>query len=446
MRRYLLTLLFISTAVAKTIAQEVTPLSLEECINYAMRHNYLVKNAKLDVQIQNAQSNQIQAGALPRITGKGEIDDNLNAQQAFLPAEFFGGPKGSFQAVTFTPHYAGSAYINGTQTLFDGTLLVALRAKKTILELSRMNGEVTKETIRYNVTRSYYSLAIAYRQFSVIQNTLGYARHLEHDVNITYKSGFAEKIDVERTSVQVNNLANDSLRVANILATSEQMLKYQMGMDITTPIVLTDTNMAAQETEAMSLLNEDEDYNRVPEYNLLTIGLRLNEFNVKRYQLAALPTLNTFGNVGYNYSSNKFKDLLPGGAGYLFSSIVGLQLNVPIFSGFLRTNQLREAKLNVEKNKNNIAYVKQGLDFQTAAARTILTNNLIQAKSQKSNLEVAKDVLDLAQKKYKAGVGSNIEIDQAQTALAQAQNNYFNALLDVITAETDLKKALGLLK
>jgi len=173
--------------------------------------------------------------------------------------------------------------------------------------------------------------------------------------------------------------------------------------------------------------------------------LKLNEYNVKRYQYAGFPTLNAFGSMGYNYPTSQFSGLFYW-PNYLFNSVVGLQLNVPIFNGFMRTNQVREAKLNVEKSQNNIENIKLTIDFQVASSRTSLKNAVLQAQSQHRNLDVSDDVLDLAQKKYKAGVGSNIEVNQAQTDRLSAQTNYFNALLDVINAEADLKRALGMLK
>ena len=112
----------------------------------------------------------------------------------------------------------------------------------------------------------------------------------------------------------------------------------------------------------------------------------------------------------------------------------------------MRANQVTEARLNIEKSKNDIANAKLGIDFQEASSRTSLKNAVLQTQSQHANMDLAQDVLDLAQKKYKAGVGSNVEVNQAQNDLLQAQNNYFSSLLDLINAEADLKKALGMLK
>ena len=448
MRRFHLVLINMVFATAVATAQQATPLSLEACMDYALKHNYNIKNAQIDVLIQKAQNKQTIAAAYPHINGKAELDDFLNPQQTFIDASSFpgsGAPKGTIIGFPFSIPYAGSASISGSQLIFDGSVFIAVKARNTLMELSKLNGAVTEENIRYNIYKAYNSLVIAYRQYDIIKNSLVYARSLEHDLIVTQQNGFAEKIDVERTSVQVNNLATDSIRIGSLLTVSEQMLKYQIGMDLNTPIILTDTALEQRKQNTIGLLNEDEHYDKVPEYSLLKTTLKLNEFNLMRYHYAALPTLNIFGAAGYNYAADKFTEIMSP-SNYAFNSMVGLQLNISIFNGLLRQNQVAETKLNIEKSKNSIEYLKQSIDFQAATSRTTLKNAVLQVQSQKRNMELANDVLDLAQRKYKAGVGSNLEVTQAQTDQLRAQTNYFSALLDLINAEADLKKALGLLK
>ena len=434
-------------------AQDTTYLSLDDCMKYALKHNYTARNSHLDVLIQEAQVKETLAAAYPHINGKAEFDDYVNPPVLLVPANAFssfggggGGPinKDSTISLSFTPKYSASATLTGSQTIFDGSVLVALKARKSVLELARQNAAVTDEMIRYNIFKAYNSLVIAYRQQEIANKSIAYARKVEQDLIVTQKAGFAEKIEVERTIVQVNNLVTDSIKLENLLAVSEQTLKYQMGMDINTPIVLTDTNVAEHKQETMSLLEEESDYNRIPEFRLSDAALKVNEYNVQRYKLAALPSLNAIASTGYNYATDNFTDLFH--KQYIFSTLVGLQLNVPLFNGMLRVNQLREAKLNVEKSKNNIEFAKQNIDFQTARSRTTLKNAILQVQSQHRNLELANDVLDLSEKKYKAGVGSNLEVTTAQSQQLLAQTYYFSALLDLINAEADLKKALGLLK
>jgi len=447
MRKIYLALVSILYLTANATGQDAksVPLSLQQCMDYALQHNYTIKNAQLDVQIQKAQVNEQISAAYPHMNLKADLTNFNVPQRSFIDAGYLGGPPGVIEAFPFSLNYSSDVSVTTSQVLFDGGVFVAVKARNTVVELARLNGAVTEETVRYNVYKAYNSLVIAYRQYDIIKESLNYARSLEHDVVVTKENGLAEKIDVERASVQVNNLTSDSISIGNLLSTSEQLLKYQMGMDINTPIILTDTVLEQRKQNTVELLNEQESYDRIPEYNVANTALKLNEFNLRRYQLQGIPSLSAFWGYGSNYGEDKFNEVFNFN-NYWANSTLGLTLTMPIFNGLLRKNQVTEAKLNIEKAKNNIAFLKETIDFQAATSRTTVKNNLLQVQSQRRNMELAGDVLDLAQKKYKAGVGSNLEVTQAQTDLLRAQTNYFSALLDLINAQADLKKALGLLK
>lgn len=435
---------------ASAHAQQPVKLSLDDCINYALKNNLTVRNAHIDALISEAQVKQTTAAAMPHVNGKADFSYSYIVPAQFIDASTFPTPgvvvpKGTIIPISFALPYSASANITTSQLLFDGSVIVALQAKNTVVELAREREHVTQESLRHSIYKSYNALVIARKQFDIIRSSLTLARSMELDLIKTREAGFAEKIDVERTSVQINNLATDSMKVANMLTVAEQVLKYNMGMDINTSIVLIDTNIERRSENSLSLMGEKENYERIPEYNVLLMALKLNEFDLKRYRLSALPSVNGFWSYGQNYGSNKFNNMF-NFDWYAPSSILGVSINAPIFNGFLRQNQVREAKLNIDKTKNNIDYLKQSLDFQAATARTTLKNSVLQVQSQKRNLELSASVLDLAQKKYKAGVGSNLEVTTAQTELLRSQNNYFSSLLDVVNAEADLRKSLGLLK
>jgi outer membrane protein TolC len=438
---------FILLFSAAARAQQPTPLSLEACYDYALKHSYTVKNAQLDVLIQQAQVDQTKSAAYPHVNGKVDFNNFNVPQRSFVDASSFspGIPKGTIVPIAFTLPYAASAAVTTSQVFFDGSVLVALQARKAVMELAYQTEKVTEENLRYSIFKSYHSLVVSYHQFGLVKKSLDIARELEHDVLVTNQNGLAEKIDVERASVQVNNLANDSLRIGNMITLAEQVLKYQMGMDINAPIVLTDTSVEAHRTDALKLLEREEDYDRVPEFSLAKTALKLNEYNLRRYRLSAVPSLAGYWAYGSNYGAINASDLFKFN-NYWASSTLGLSLNVPIFNGLMRVNQVHEAKLNIEKSQNNIDNLKYSLNFQATSARTALKNAILQTRSQRRNVDLSNDVLDLAQRKYKAGVGSNLEVTQAQGDLIRSENGYFSALLDIINAEADLKKALGLLK
>jgi len=424
-----------------------TPLSLQDCIDFAMHNADTIKNARLAIRKQNEENNQIKAGALPRINGKGEFDDFVNPQQSLLPLGFIDGKPedlNKFTPVQFSPKYTANTSLTGNQALFDGTLLVALKARKTVMEVATQAAKLTEENVKYSIQKAYFAVIVGIQQQKTLAISLATAREMMHDVDALYKAGFEEKIAVERTQVQLTNLETDSLRTASLLETGKQALKYTIGMDINQPVELTDTSITDNVNTAIVLVTEELDYAKRTEYQLSLGTIKLLDYNLKRYQLAAYPTLNAFGNMGYNYGSNTFSDLTKFNGTYLFSSLVGLQLNVPIFNGFLRRSQVNEAKIDLELAKNRLHLLKQSLDFQTAQAQTTLKNALLAVNKQKLNLELSNSVLDLSRKKAKAGVGSNLEVNQAQTDLLLSQNNYYTALLDVINAQADVQKALGM--
>lgn len=451
MRRLILSLTFITTLlpfIGK--AQDVTALSLQDAMDYAVKNNYTARNARLDVLIQQAKNAEITGMTLPQIRGEGKYTQYTDIPPQFFPAEFgaFLNPgttvtPGTFIPVTLSPVYASGATFSGSQILFDGSVLVALQARKAVMTLAEQNAKLSEEDIRYNVQKAYYSFVIAQRQYNILKESLKNARELFSDLQAMKNAGFVEKIDVDRATVQVNNLATDSMRIGSLIEVSEQLLKFRMGMKIEQPISLTDTVVEDNLSTARTLLADDVNYANRTDYSLLQSQLRLNEYDLKRYKLSALPSLSLFGSAMFNYATNTFKDLVKRENTYVFSSLWGLQLSVPITDGLQRRNRVKQARLNIEKTENNIENLKLGIDFQTAQSRTTLKNSLLTLESQRRNMDLGNTVLDLARRKYKEGVGSNIEVTQAQTELLQTQNNYFQALVDVINAQADLQKALG---
>lgn len=438
-------LLFLTAALpfAGSAQSARLPLSLQDATQYALTHSDSIKNARLNVPLQEARNKQITANALPHVSADGSFNAYINQVQTFIPGDFFGQP-GVFTPVTFTPKYSTGLSGTASQLLFDGSVLVALQARNTIMELVRKGVQLTEEELRYNVQRSYFSVVIAQKQFELLTASIGIARDALNDVTVLYESGFAEKIDLDRSHVQVNNLMTDSLRTASLIMSAQQLLKYQIGMNIDQPIVLTDTAITQVTADAAQLADEATDYSSRTEWSLLQTQLKLNEYDLKRYRLAALPTLSAFYNAGYNYSADEFRDLF--GKQYLWSSLVGLKISIPIFQGFLRTNQVREARLNIERTQNNISLLEKTIDFQAAQSRTMLQNSLAALESQRRNVELALSVVDLARRKYKAGVGSNQEVTQAQGELLRAQGSYYQSLLDVVNTSADLQRALGQFK
>jgi outer membrane protein len=156
-----------------------------------------------------------------------------------------------------------------------------------------------------------------------------------------------------------------------------------------------------------------------------------------------LPKLIFNASYANSYQNNSF--------GNLYSTaypvgFIGLSLNVPIFSGFQRSNQVKQAAITVQKAENTMFHLKNALSLQASQAKIIYTNGLRSLNNQKANQALAQEVLRVTRIKYQQGVGSSIEVTQAQTALQDADNKYIQGLYQALVSKVDLDKAYGIIK
>lgn len=438
----LVTLVMLSSAWAN--AQEAQPMSLEECIDYAIRNKDVMKNIRLDEAISKAKNREVTGLALPQINGSGQYQYYIEPQQSFLPGEFFGQPAGTFIPITFTPKNNVTGSLNASQTLFDGSLTVALQARKTLEQFASINVQRTEVDIRETVSKLYYMVLVNEKQLQLLENNYKDVQKIAEDNEKAYKLGVVEKIAVDQLQVQANNIYTQKIRQENDYKVSILTLKYQMGMPLDTIISLTDT-LHENMVNSQDLLEDYPfEYSQRPDYRLIETQLQLNLLDLKRYKWQNLPSLHANGSYGYNYANDQFNEIFNNP--YLHFSYVGLSLNVPIFDGNQRRNRVTQAKLTADKTKNSIVDTKNGIDFQQKQSRTTLKNSLLALENQRTNLDLAKNVYSLSQKKYREGVGSNLEVIQAETSYLTAQSNFFLSLNAAINAKIELQKALGILK
>ena len=128
------------------------------------------------------------------------------------------------------------------------------------------------------------------------------------------------------------------------------------------------------------------------------------------------------------------------------TGLVGATLTFPIFDGFQRERKIQQAKLNLQKTENDIVNATNALTLETESSRTQLLNALSSFNSQKENLALADEVVRVSKVKYDQGVGSNLEVINAETSWREAQTNYYNALYDALVAKVELDKAMGTIK
>ena len=423
-------------------AQQVNKFTVQQAVDYAKKNSVQVKNALLDYKIQQQTNREITAVAYPQLNASGTFNDFLNIPTSLIPAAFTGGAAGTFIPVKFGTKYNVSGGFDVSQLLFDGQVFVGLKARPIALDFYTKQTEVTEEMINVNVQKIYYQLVVGRQQMTSIDANIKRFQKLLKDTKEIFKQGFAERLDVDKVTVQLNNIQTEKIKVQNQLDAGNAGLKFLMNMPQKDTLVLTDS--ISENKIKGNILGDEYKYEDRKEYQLLSLGIKLGELNVKRYKLSYLPTLAAFGSYSKNAQRQQFNFFKGGSEGQWFTtSLIGLKLTVPIFDGFAKSARVKKAKLELEKTTNNLEQLKASIDNDVVQARLKITSSVVTMDNQKKNMQLAEQVYNTTKKKYEAGLGSNQEIYNAQAELKVAQNNYYAALYDAIIAKIDYQKAIG---
>lgn len=443
------------------LAQKRNTFSAKQAVDYAMTNSLQVKNALLDIQIQKQSNREFTANAYPQLNasvgGTYYFDVPTTTLPDFISPSVYGVlvnngvkdgngntisfPAGGFGSVPakFGTKWNANGGVDFSQLLFDGQVFVGLKARSAAVKLATEAADVTKEQIKANVYKLYYQLVVGQQQATSLDANIIRFEKLLTDTKEIYKNGFAEKLDVDKVQVQLNNLKTEKEKIDYQLEMGNAALKFLLNMPQQDILELTDT---LNDDQLASLsLNDSVNYNNRKEYQQLNTAIILNEFNVKRFQLSKLPTLASYATYSKNAQRNQF-DFFEHGD-WFTTALVGVKLSMPLFDGNARNARISKARMELNKVKNTQMLLAQSIDMEVANCRNKIKSAITTLTSQKENVKLAEQVYNSTKLKYEQGLGSNMEIYNAETDLKMAQNNYYGAVYDAIIARIDFLKAIG---
>jgi len=435
--------LLVSLLLGSNLSFSQQNFSLREAVDYAVKNHINIKNAQLDIFNAEARVNEIKGIGLPQVNGNFGYTNNLIIQKVFIPAKTF-DPKaaeGDVVAAEFGVRNSGQAGINLSQILFDGSYLLGLKAADVYKELSRKSLLQTKQQSAENVTKAYYSILVTDERLKLLHLNVGRLDSLLRDTKALNGQGFVEKIDVQRLEVQRNNLKIETQNVERLKELSFYLLKFQMGKKVSDVVVLTDKLMDVNVNELMPENEIDVKYTNRIEYSILQTQDRLAELDLKNQKVAKLPRVILSGNYNYSTGRPQFFDLIT--KPWFNAGSLGFVVQVPIFDGFQRKNKVLQSQNNWQKVKNSFELLENSIDLQVKQGQITLKNTFETLQEQKANMELAQEIVRVSKIKYKQGVGSNLEVVNAEISYKEAQTNYFTTFYNALVAKVDLDKALG---
>lgn len=454
---YLLSLLLLSSSFAQ---EENLQLSLEEAIEYALENNRTAKNAVLDIEAAKKQKWETTAIGLPQINAKIDYQNWIKQQVSLLPAaafdntsaivntveDFFGltpsstptTPEG-FLPLTFGTKQSVTATATLSQLLFDGSYLVGLQSAKVFLEISENAKEKTDLEVRKAAINAYGNVLLAEESLAIYDSNIKVLTKNLNETNEIYKNGLTEEENVEQLQItlkQLENGRNNAIRLKDI---AYKMLNITLGADLNTQVLLTDNlEKLTLKNIDLALLTSENDVQNTIDYKIAANDKRSKELLLKLERSKALPSLSAFINGGYNGNNDEFK-FLDNDQQWFGSSLFGVSLNIPIFSSLQRSAKTQRAKINLEKAENNLTEKEQQLQFQIESAKSNYQFAIEKHETTKENLALAERIEKKNQTKYFEGIATSFELRQAQQQLYGSQQEYLQAMLDVISKKVELE-------
>ncbi len=353
------------------------------------------------------------------------------------------GPPDVFQFTFVLPNQL-SAGIEANQLLFDGSYLYGLKAAKFYRELVQRESDVSEFNTKNQVLKAYASILIAEENKIVISQNITNIKKSLDEFEALYKNGFAEMLDVERLTLSYDNLNNELNKIDQLILLSKNLLKFQMNYPLDEDIILTENlNDLISKYQVLSILDEEElSFSSRPEYGVIETGQKLNDLDYKRTKAGYLPSARAFASAQANLLRNNLFD--NDETGFIPQALVGLSVNIPIYDGGDKSAKLQRIKLNQEKTEYDKYQFEQSVRLQTQNAKIQYSMSLTSLANGKKALDINQSIYNKTLIKFKEGIGSSLEVTQAESSLLQAQAAYTNALYDQLNAIIQLKEATGL--
>ena len=447
MKKYLLLLALVGLSASQLPAQQLVELKLADALAYALENNPSVKNARLELLISKATIKETTSRGLPQINGAYNLDYNPRIPVVFLPNQPpFGDPSNPSDVIParFGVSYSSGLGVTVSQMVFDGSFFVGLRAAKTLLELTNKDLKKAEIDVVENVKKAYFGVLVNQQRIRLAEANLSRIDTLLKETTALQEAGFVEKLDVSRVQVQRNNSYTQFQRSQTALAISKQLLKLQLGMPLDYEVILAESlEELSPKEETLALLGE-EGAERI-ELEQMSTQLTLVGLDLKNNMSQYIPKIDFVGNTRRSGAGNEL-DRVFNKSNWFGSSLVGVSMSIPIFDGFGKAARIQKNRIQINQLENQRSFLKESFKNELYAAKANLRNDLSLLEVQEANLKLANEVYQIARIKYKEGVGSNLEVVEADAALIQAEINYLGAIYDGLISKVNLEKALGLLK
>lgn len=423
-------------------------MTLSDCIQYAVENNENVKIAELETEIAHATTGEYLSTGFPQVDASVAFNKNFKVRRTFVPANIFDptAPENELLELSFGTPFDGDIGLNVSQMIFNGSYFVGVKAAKTFEDVSKKELVRTKIDIIEGVTKAYFTVLVNKVALDLVESNYKRLDTLLSETRVMYENGFAEKIDLNRTQVEFNNIKTQLTNTERMVDISIELLKFQMGMPIAEEMDIAES-LNDIDFRIAELLDTEENYQNRIEYSTLQTRIELAYLEKKNNSVQYLPNIDLYAGWGMNAGVRFSNDLWKFGERTIWPDyqLAGIAMYIPIFDGLKKAKLIQQNRLKIEQLGYQKSLLENSISLEVKQSRYSLESNIDKLESQQDNMELAREVYEHTRIKYQQGIGSNLEVIEADNSYMTAQTNYYSALYDALISKVELEKALGIL-
>jgi outer membrane protein TolC len=431
----LLTWMFLlGTLVAS--AQETMKLSLQDALKMALQNNTNILNSELDLKMAQKKVWETMSSGMPQIDAK--VAYSFYPKVPVLPASFFDPNADENATIELMPKQNTVADITVSQLIFSGSYIVGLQATKVYYGLTQQNHEKTKLDVTETVVNTYHMLQLAEESRKILNQNLDNINKTLYEITEMNKQGFLEKTDVDQLEVTANTIRNAMNQIDSNLDMGYRLLKIQLGMEEIAKIELTDQMESGEALTTSSTLLIAEQFNVDSniDYQLIKTSEKAAQLDLKLAKASYLPSLNGF----YNHTEKLKAPLLD----FQPKDLIGVNMNIPIFSSGQRSSIVAQKRMAVEKAQNTQKFVSRSLLMQASQYQNDIKLKLEKYLNQKKSAELSDDIYQRTLEKYKQGMASSMDLMTSQNQYLTNLTDYYQSIYDLQGAKSKLEKLFNI--
>lgn len=404
-------------------------LTLEQCVDFALKNNPTVKQSLIDEEIGEREIKTNLSGWLPQITGSFGLENNIKLRTQAIDGNL----------ITFGQKYNSSALLQVNQTIFNRDQLFASKSADYVRTGLTKSIEETKINTAVEVSKAYYDILLTYEELRILDENLSRLQKQYNDAKSRYESGMVDKTDYQRASISLSNVMSNKNRVENSLEGKFFYLKQLMGYPQEEAFSL-DYDYEVMEQEIFADTTQNLSVENRVEYQILQNQVDISNITTSYEKWSYIPTLSAYYNYNWLFFNDEFSELY--GQSYP-TSAAGLTLSLPIFQGGRRTQNIRIAELRQERAQIDLVNLKSQISTEYEQAMANYKSNYFEWQTIQENMEMADEVYNIIKLQYDEGIKAYVDLIVAETELRTAQLNHYNAIYQLLVSKLDLERALG---